>query len=114
MAAKSGLKCWPMPWSIIVIRGIRGHGRRGSAMSFFPERQQNERRTYEPAAEQLERALRAIEYHRHGLDLAADDLQRLLCNDADLSKLWSNFTMAGGIFASDLSNFIAGRFRYRR
>jgi hypothetical protein len=30
-------------------------------MSFFPDRQQNERRTYEPAAEQLERALRAIE-----------------------------------------------------
>ncbi len=58
--------------------------------------------------------LAILEYHRHGLDQAADDLQQLLCNDADLRKLWSNFTMAGGIFASDLSNFIAGRLRYRR
>jgi hypothetical protein len=83
-------------------------------MSFFHERRRNERGANEPAAEQLQRVLCAIEYHRHGLDQAANNLQRLLRTNADLRELWSNFTMAGGISTSDLSNFIAGHLPYRR
>jgi hypothetical protein len=80
-------------------------------MSFFPKHQQNE---CGQATEQLLIALRAIEHHRNQLDQATGNLQRLLRIDADMHKLWSKFTLAGGLSSGDLVSFIEGRFRHRR
>ena len=82
-------------------------------MSFFPKHQQNESRPHEQMAEQFWIVLQAIEHHRSQLDHAAASLKRLL-RDADLHKLWSTFTLVGGVSSNDFASFIEGRFRSRR